>query len=168
MDTQAERTEHLQKLAKLIKDINIAMLTTAEDDGTLRSRPMATQKTEFDGELWFFTAIHSPKMDEVRKEQHVNVSYARPDKNTYVSMSGKAVIVQDRQKIEELWNPILKAWFPKGLEDPELSLLKVNVEAAEYWDSPSSPVVQVVGLAKALVTGKPAKGGENEKVELSA
>jgi general stress protein 26 len=66
--------------------------------------------------------------------------------------------------MEELWNPILKAWFPKGLDDPNIILLKVSVEAAEYWDSTSSTIVQVAGFIKALVTGARADGGENEKV----
>jgi general stress protein 26 len=68
--------------------------------------------------------------------------------------------------MEELWNPILKAWFPKGLDDPSICLLKVDVEQAEYWDSPSSTLVQVVGFVKAMVTGQRADGGENEKINL--
>ncbi len=68
--------------------------------------------------------------------------------------------------MEELWNPILKAWFPEGLDDPNICLLKVNVEQAEYWDSPSSTLVQIGGFVKALVTGQRADGGENEKINL--
>ena len=75
-------------------------------------------------------------------------------------------MVKDRAKIEELWNPILKAWFPEGLDDPSLCLLKVTVEEAEYWDSPNSKLVQIAGFVKALVTGQAAKGGENEKISL--
>jgi general stress protein 26 len=67
-----------------------------------------------------------------------------------------AEIVTDRTKIEELWNPIHKAWFPKGVDDPNLVLLKISVEQAEYWDSPSSTIVQVAGFVKALVTGESA------------
>lgn len=166
MDKQTERSESLKKLGELIKDTRIAMLTTAETDGTLRSRPMATQNTEFDGTVWFFTSAESPKVDEIEQEHHVNVSYSNPSNDSYVSMSGKASLVRDRAKIKELWNPILKAWFPKGEADPELALLKVNVEQAEYWDSPSSKVVQLAGFVKAIVTGQEAKGGENEKIDL--
>lgn len=166
MDNEAERNENLRKLGEMIKDIEFAMLTTTEADGLLRSRPMATQQVDFDGDLYFFTQASSPKVDEVEREHNVNVSYAKPDDQRYVSVSGKARLVRDRAKIEELWNPALKAWFPKGLDDPELALLKVSVEQAEYWDGPSSAVVYLVGLAKAMVTGQPYHPGDNEKLNL--
>lgn len=158
----------VQKLGKLIKDVKIAMMTTIDRDGTLRSRPMATQKTEFDGTLWFFTHASSPKVEEVEESQHVNLSYAAPDSNTYVSVTGNATLVRDQTKAKDLWNPILKAWFPKGLEDPDLALLHVVVEKAEYWDSPSSTMVQIAGFVKALATGKAYKPspGEHEKITL--
>ncbi|MGV3615421.1 MAG: pyridoxamine 5'-phosphate oxidase family protein [Fimbriimonas sp.] len=163
----AEREDDVQKLGEMIKGIRIAMLTTVDDDGTLRSRPMGTQDVDFDGDLWFFTQEHSPKVDEVEREHQVNVAYADTDKNRYVSVSGRAVVVTDRAKIEQLWDPILKAWFPKGLDDPELALLKVSVEKAEYWDGPSSKVVQLVGFVKATLTGKPYDPGTNEKLDLN-
>lgn len=95
------------------------------------------------------------------------MSFANPDDQRYVSISGWAELVRDHQKMEELWNPLYKAWFPDGLDDPNLALLKVHVRKAEYWDSPNSKVVQLVGFAKALVTGQPYQGGENEKIRLA-
>lgn len=167
MTAATERDEHIKHLAELIKDVQIAMLTTQDTDGTLHSRPMATQQVEFDGDLWFFTGQSTPKVDEVEQERHVNVSYAKPDDNLYVSISGTAQTVRDPAKMKELWNPIYKAWFPKGLDDPDLVLLKVHVNQAEYWDSPSSKVVQLVGFAKAIATGKRADNvGEHEKINL--
>ncbi|HXG84688.1 MAG TPA: pyridoxamine 5'-phosphate oxidase family protein [Pyrinomonadaceae bacterium] len=160
------RQEAIDKLIGLVEDIEFAMLTTVDTDGVLRSRPMATQKAEIDGDLWFFTNDKTHKAEEIERDNRVNVSYAEPKDNVYVSVSGAAEIVRDKAKMEELWNPILKAWFPDGLETPGICLLKVNVEQAEYWDSPSSALVQVVGFVKALVTGKRADGGENEKITL--
>lgn len=158
----------MQKLGDLIKDIKIAMLTTAEQDGTLRSRPMATQKAEFDGTLWFFTRASSPKVDEVEQSHNVNLSYAALDSNTYVSVTGTASLVRDAAKAKELWNPILKAWFPKGLEDPDLALLHVTVQKAEFWDSPSSTMVHIAGFVKAIATGQAYKpsAGEHQKISL--
>jgi general stress protein 26 len=158
--------DDIKKLAKLIKGIRIAMLTTTEHDGTLRSRPMATQQHEFDGDLWFFTAKSSHKVVEIGADYHVNLSYADPSDNRYVSISGTAELVTDRQKAEELWNPILKAWFPKGLEDPDLALLKVTPTQAEYWDSPSSGVVHAIGFVKAILTGHRANPGDHARVNL--
>jgi general stress protein 26 len=159
------RQVSIKKLNDLIKDVKIAMLTTV-DWGVLRSRPMQTQEFDFDGDLWFFTSSETHKTDEIEKDRRVNVSYAAPDLNTYISVSGMAKIVKERAKIEELWNPIYKAWFPDGLEDPNLVLLKVAVEQAEYWDSPSSTIVQIAGFVKAMVTGERADGGEHEKINL--
>ena len=163
----AQTQEHdLAKLKKLIKDIRIGMLTTFEPGGWLHSRPMATVDVEFDGELWFFTQASAPKVDEVQKEQHVCVSYCSEKQSEYASVSGKAQLVRDRKKAAELWTPIYKAWFPKGLEDPELALIRVTADKAEYWDMPSSTVVKMVGFAKAVLTGKEYQPGENHKVSL--
>ena len=163
MDEQ--RMEHIEKLRSLIDDIDFCMLTTM-DEGHLRSRPMSTQKFEFDGDLWFFTSDQTHKIEEIERDNRVNVSYSNPAVDRYVSVSGGAEIVKDRAKIEELWSPILKAWFPKGLDDPTLCLLKVAVEQAEYWESPSGTLVQMAGFVKALITGKEAEWGDNEKIEV--
>lgn len=164
----AQPTQHddVKKLAEMIKDIRFAMLTTAQRDGSLRSRPMGTQQVEFDGHLWFFAGADSAMTDEIQANQHVNVSYAAPDDNRYVSVSGSATIIHDKAKAKELWNPTLKAWFPKGLDDPNLALLRVIVNYAEYWDAPSSKMVVLASFVKSLATGKPADVGENEKLTL--
>ena len=166
MENTKTREEAIEKLNSLIEDIDFAMLTTVDTDGVLRSRPMSTQEAEFNGTLWFFTSDKTHKVEEIERDNRVNASYAKPEDNVYVSVSGAASITKDRAKMEELWNPILKAWFPKGLDDPNICLLKVDVEQAEYWDSPSSTLVQIAGFIKALATGQRADGGENEKINL--
>ena len=160
------RDEAIAKLRKMIKGIQFAMLTTALPDGTLRSRPMATQETEFDGDLWFFCDAESAKVYEVRQDMHVNVSYADPGNSRYVSVSGLASITRDKARIKEIWTPANKAWFPSGPDDPHIALLKVDVTQAEYWDGPGSKVVQVIGFAKAVLTGHRYPPGENEKLDL--
>ena len=162
---EEKREESIAKLKDLIESIDFAMLTTV-NGGQLRSRPMSTQKFEMDGDLWFFTSDQTHKIEEIEQDSRVNVAYAKPEDNVYVSVSGRAELVKDKEKIEELWNPILKAWFPKGLDDPTLALLKISVEEAEYWDSPNSKIVQLYGFVKAMVTGEPAKGGDHGKVSL--
>ena len=121
--------EETQLVTRMIQDIKVAMLTTIRPDGSLHSRPMAAQDAEFDGTLWFFTSLDSPKVVEVEQEQQVNVTYADPVENRYVTISGRAMVVLDRNKIEELWNPTLNGWFPLGLEDPEIALLRVEADS---------------------------------------
>lgn len=126
----------IKHLGKLIEKIDIAMLTTIDNDGTLRSRPMATQQIEFDGDLWFFTGADSAKVDEARKNRQVNVSYADAKAQRYVwFLPVKTQLVRDAQMMKELWNPLFKAWFPGGLDDPNLALLRIHVDKAEYWRS---------------------------------
>ena len=165
-DTPNQNDENIEKLGDLIKDIRIAMLTTADKDGTLRSRPMGTLKTPFDGDLWFFTSSESPKVGEVEREHQVNLSYADPGGNTYVSVSGRATLVRDRAKMEALWSPALKAWFPNELDEPDIALLRVHVEKAEYWDQAHGKVVQLFGFVRAVLTGQRYYPGENEKIDL--
>lgn len=161
----ATRQESIEKIRELTHDIDFCMLTTF-DGGQLRSRPMSTQEMEFDGELWFFTSDNTHKIDEIAKDNRVCAAYSKPDDNTYLSLSGRAEVVKDRAKIEELWSPALKAWFPEGLEDPHICLLKIPVEQAEYWDAPSSKIVQLFEMAKAIATGTEADYGENKKIDL--
>jgi general stress protein 26 len=164
--TTTTRQNAIEKLGELIADIDFTMFTTVDDDGTLRSRPMSTQQVEFDGDLWFFTSVSSHKVDEIERERQVNLAYADPKNQRYVSVSGTARLVRDQAKKEELWSPAYKAYFPGGRDDPDVALIKVEVSKAEYWDSPSSTVATIVGFAKAIVTGQSYEGGENEKLSL--
>jgi general stress protein 26 len=157
----------LEKLASLIKGIKFAMLTTMEEDGTLHSRPMTTQDSDFDGVLWFFTRTDTPKVWEANQHRQVSVSFADPEKSKFISASGSATIVHDRSKMEELWKAPYKVFFPNGLDDPELALLKVTVQKAEYWDSSPTAVGRAIDFAKAYVTGDVSKLGEHKKVDLT-
>lgn len=158
--------ESLAKLKEMIDDIRIASLVTMETDGTLRSRPMATQALDSAAELWFFTNDFSGKVENVLVHPQVCVCYAAPDKNRYVSVSGAGELVTDPDKIKQLWKPMLKAWFPLGLDDPDLALLRVDIVSAQYWEGSSSKLVQLFGMLKALATGENAAEnmGENHKL----
>lgn len=167
MQDTTERSENIEKLAKMIKGINFAMLTTSDTDGSLHARPMASQRMDFDGELWFLTGQSTHKVQEIDRDHRVSLSYADPADNRYVSITGTARLVKDRKKAEELWNPFYKAWFPKGLDDPDLCVLKVTPERAEYWDSPSSTVAHLIGFVKASLTAQQADVGEHGTLNMS-
>ncbi len=167
MATPQRRQDNLQKLREMVKDIDFCMLTTVDENGDLHSRPMSVNgDIDPDGDLWFFTSASSHKVAEISKLPKVNVSFADPDNQHYVSISGKAQLVRDRNKIDELWRPEFKMWFPEGKDDPQVALLRVNLEKAEYWDSPSSTIGFVLNFVSSLVTGKEADHGENQKIEL--
>ena len=159
------KQKSIEQLKEMLEGIDFAMLTTLAG-GKLRSRPMSTQEMDENGDLWFFTSDQTHKIDEIQADPRVNVAYSNPDDNTYVSVFGRAEMSKDKAKMEELWSPILKAWFPEGLDDPHLALLKINIEEVEYWDSPNSKLVQLAGFVKAMVTGQQAEGGEYGKIKL--
>lgn len=121
------------KLVSKIEALEVGMLTTFDDNGNLRSRPMTTQRLE-DGALWFFTDDASPKVEELHHASAVNVSYADPVNQVYVSVSGSATTHRDPHKVRALWNPGAQRWFPEGPDDPRIALLKVEIVEAEYWD----------------------------------
>jgi len=157
--------EGIDRIAGMIKDIQIAMLTTVGADGTLHSRPMATQRTPFNGELLFLTGEDSGKVHEIEQDSEVALTYVDP-KHTFLSLSGRASLSNDRGLIGELWNPSYKAWFPEGKDDPGIRVLRVRVEQAEYWEAPSNAVVRNVKILARAVTGGRTPVGEHARVAM--
>ena len=162
-----QTTAGIARLWDKIKGIKFGMLTVIGEDGVLASRPLTTQQTEFSGVLWFFVSKHPSWLPSLQRDNRVNISYAEPNDSLFVSVSGTASIVDDRAKIAELWTPMAKAWFPQGVDDPNLALLKLDVVRGEYWDSSSTKMVQLYILTKAVLSGTPPTDlGEHRKVEM--
>lgn len=157
--------EGLDKLKKLVEDVKVAMLCTKHQDH-LHARPMSTSQIDDDGNFWFFTNEFSGKVDQVENDPHVCLCYSDPANSTYVSVRGDAELVTDQDKMKDLWNPILKAWFPEGLDDPKISLLKVTPNDAEFWDSSSSKMVNFFKIVRAAVTGGKTDVGDHGKISL--
>ena len=155
-----------EKLYELIKSCRFCMMTTVEPDGSLHSRPMYSQDADEAGDLWFFTRMQSPKITEISRDHQINLAFANPDKQDYVSVSGRAEIVRDRQKIDEKWSEPMRTWFPEGKDDPQIALIRVHPEKGEYWDGQSSAMLHLYGYVKAVVTGESPKGGDQAKVDL--
>lgn len=153
--TPAPDAADFAKLAELIQDVRVAMLTTFPDDAPPHVRPMYTQAVDpkaFDGTLWFMTDADSAKVHELAKNRGVLVTYSAPDKNRYVVVRGTGTVERNPEKAKELWNVHAKGWYPGGPDDPTLRLIRVHVEMAEYWDGPSS-TMYMLKLLKAVVTG---------------
>ena len=158
-------TDETRKVAELLGDERIGMLTTTSPDGTLTSRPMSLQQVEFDGDLWFFASRSSRKVAHLTADPQVNV--ATVGSSSWVSLTGHALVVDDLAKKQELWNSVVEAWFPDGPDGPDVVLIRVAAASAEYWDSPGGRVASLISFAKAKVTGQAYDGGENETVRLS-
>ncbi|HZX27006.1 MAG TPA: pyridoxamine 5'-phosphate oxidase family protein [Telluria sp.] len=150
------------ELSARIKSIRIAMFTSMDEHGFLVSYPMTNQDIDQDGYLWFFSSDESDLWQNVAANRNVNVSFSSADDNIYVSVSGHAEQVRDVARMKELWNPLVEAWFPRGLDDPHLGLIRVHAHTAEYWDAHGSRMVQLFRMAKAAVTGHPPKHDPGE------
>ncbi len=140
------RDEAIRKIGSLISQVPVAMLTTTSARGWLRSRPMVAQLLPFDGVLWFLTGRTAAKAADIRDRRQVNVSYASPERDCYVSIGGVATIVDDKARVRSLWNVAYEPWLPNGLDDPDLALIRVEAEEAEYWDPSAKKMVIVSGL----------------------
>ncbi len=138
--------EGFAKLVAMIEALDVGMLTTEDENGHLRSRPMTTQRAE-EGILWFFTGKKLRNIEDVKEDAQVNVSYADPNNEVYVSVSGAARTFRDPAKARELWNSGAQRWFPEGPDDPRLMILKVEITGAEYWD------VDKIAMIKLLEKG---------------
>ena len=138
-------------LVELMRDMRVAMLTTYGPDGP-RSIPMARQEVEPDAEMWFITAKDTDHVRAIRADSQVSLTFS--DRDAWVAMVGRAEVVDDLDKLRELWNTFAEAWLPGGPEDDNATLLRVSVDQAEYWDTPGSRVASLVSLVKAKVTGE--------------
>ena len=152
-----DTTNQRALLGDLLKDTRFAMFTTRHPNGHLHSRPMTTQnsKVDEDDSLWFFMSRKGDPVADFEADPTVNVAYANPSKDHYVSVSGTAAVVDSLDKKRQLWNKQSEAWFPGGPTDPDLALVQVQITHANYWDVEESKLVQLYEMAKAVVTGKP-------------
>ena len=158
MGTQDPRTHLLEKLAK----VHVCMLTTAEADGTLVTRPMGLQQAEDGGTLWFMTRSTSDVAADA-PQRPVNV--AVQDKDFWASLAGHGQLVSDDARKKEFWNSATEAFFGEGSspEDPQIVLVRVDVNTAQFWESPGA-VATAVEMVKAKVTGGTAEPGDSETV----
>ena len=162
-----ENKEAIKKLTEMVEEVKVCMLATIQEDYALHSRPMQTIQVDEDGSIWFFTNEYSSKVDDVSKDNTVYLMYAHPGQNSYVHVKGKCEIITDIEKMKELWSPVVKAWFPKGLEDPALALLKIDANEASYWDGSSNKFVVLFNIVKAIAKGEKPSDGEFGRLEVS-
>lgn len=139
------------KLIELMKDMPIGMMTTYGPDGP-RSIPMARQEVDPGAELWFITARDTRHVDALAADPSVSITFSARD--SWVALTGRAAVVDDQAKLEELWNTFAEAWMPEGPEDPNAVLLRVDVDEAEYWDTPGGKVASLLSFAKTKLTGE--------------
>lgn len=148
---------------ELMKKIGFVMLVT-RDGEKLRARPMSAYLLREENAIYFLTDARRHKDDEIAHNPSVNLSFADASSQKYVSLTGNAVVSNDRAKIAELFSTPAKAWWDSA-EDPNIRVLKVTPDDAEFWDSPGT-IISYAKMAAAAVTGTRPDIGENRKLSM--
>lgn len=161
-----DRDENIRKLRALANGLHVAMLTTRGRDGRLFSRPLGVQEVEFDGDVWFATGLDSEKVREIEANPQVNVAFASKDNGTYISISGLGSVVRDRAEIERHWTPGMGIYFKDGKDDPNLCLIRVEAQSAEYWDGPGTIAGKALHFLLTAVTRDPGQLSDNQRMNL--
>ncbi len=161
MKIDAQSSDELNRLSKLVEGISVAMMTTVDDDHALVSRPMSPLEMDSQGAMWFFTDLRSEKIEHLRV---VNLSFSDADKAIYVSISGRGEIHAEQARIDQLWTAFARPWFPEGKDSSNIALLKFVPDNAEYWDAPHSKMVRMFAMAASIVISKPIGMGDHDRL----
>ena len=163
--------DNKQDSIKLFKDMmadsRVCMFITQDKTSNyITGRPMAINQIDGQGTVWFYSKKSTLKIAEIEQDREVSLAVVNERKNTYLMISGTSVLVEDKDQILQSWSPIMKAWFPDGVDDPDLIIIKVLPREANYWDSSSNKMVQLVGMVKAVITGEEYHPGSEGRLKL--
>lgn len=142
--TDMKREEAIKKLREIVEDVKTCMFTTTDAECNVFSRPMLTIKIDNELNLWFFSNEDAEKITELANQRQATLVYAHPGKNTYMTIYGSCDVITNDEKMNELWTPALRSWFPNGLEDPQLCLVQVRIDEAAYWNNSQNEMIPLL------------------------
>jgi len=157
-------TEAIEKIQDIARDADICLFATNLTSLPLSARPMSTQKVDDDGTLWFLSSKSSSQNTDIEADGRVQLFYSHKGSSEYLSVYGEATILFDRDIAKELWSPIVKTWFTEGVDDPDLSIIKVVPSDAYYWDTKNNKTVSLIKIVAGAVTGKTLDDGIKGKI----
>lgn len=140
----------------IMRDQRFCMLTTFAAEGELHSHPMTPQQIDDTGEVWFFLDNTSETASNVASDNRVNLAFG--DNSSWLSVAGNATVHNDREKIVDLWNPMVEAWFPEGKDSPDVRLIRVDPASAQFWDTPGGRLTSALSFVRTKVTGERPSG----------
>lgn len=156
----------IDKIKELAKGTDVCLFTTALTKLPLMTRPMSVSDVDDEGNLWFMSRKDSDKNRDIAADERVQIFFANKNDYEFLSIYGKAVIIQDKEKAKELWTPIAKTWFNEGVDDPELTLIRVHPEEAYYWDTKHNKIVTLLSYLAGAVIGKEMNNGVEGKIKV--
>jgi general stress protein 26 len=156
----------IKKMKEMIDSSGICLFTTQLSEKPLSTRPMGTMKIDANGDIWFFSNSYSNKNREIEDDSKVQLFYSNNSSSEYLSIYGEAEILNDQEKVDELWNPIVKTWFHGGKTDPDITVIKVRPEQAYYWDTKHNKMVSLLKIFAGAVTGVTMDDGVEGQIKL--
>jgi general stress protein 26 len=154
-----QKNLELDDVVSILNDSKIVMLTTALNDGKLLAHPMVPQQVTADADVWFFLGLHGDQATALRTNPYVNITVA--EAGNWLSVAGRVEFVDDRAKIDELWDDSVAAWFDQGRNDPNLGLIKVTSDSAQHWGLTGGKLSAMAQIVKSKVTGQRTGGGSD-------
>jgi len=164
MSVREDQYGKIEKMKKLVEAADMCMFATRLDAVPLSARPMSTRKVDDDGSIWFFSRSNSKKNNEIRIDQRVHLFYSNPGSAEFLNVFGNAEIVRNTAKAKELWSAWAKTWFPDGVDDPELTLLKVQPVEVHYWDTQHNKMISLLKIVAGAVMGKEMDDGVEGRI----
>jgi general stress protein 26 len=148
------REDGIIKLKKMVDDVKYCFFSTdLKNENEPTSTVMTAQTVDDQGNIWFVSGINSDRNQDIKSNNKVQLYFSCPEKDTYLTVVGNASIIIDKAKFAELWNPSLKIWFQDGIDDKNISLLKVETKTANYWDNESGKMINFYKMISAVLTG---------------
>ncbi len=160
-------SEAIEKIKTISKRAGTCLFCTQIETGKpFSTRPMSVQEVDDSGNIWFLSGKDSTKNMEIKDDDKVQLLFSGSSHSDFLSVYGNATILYDKDKIKELWEPIVKAWFKEGKDDPHISVIKVAPEEGYYWDTKHGKLVSLAKIVASMVSGKTMDDGIEGTIKL--
>jgi general stress protein 26 len=156
----------IKKMKDMAEEVQICMFCTYDAQNKMQTAPMSANQIDDDGTFWFLSTKESTRNSDIQGNNSTDLIFAQPSKSNYISIRGTSEILYDKQKINDLWNPIVKTWFTEGKDDPSISIIKFTPEEAYYWDTKNGKMISFLKIAVGAVTGKTMDDGIQGKLKV--
>jgi general stress protein 26 len=158
--------EAIKKIRELAEAARVCLMITNLDSKPLSIRPMASQKVDEQGYVYFMAVRSSDAVSHIQSSSEIQVTWSNRDRSEYMSLYGRGEVYRDQAEIDEMWNSFVKTWFPEGKDDPELVVIRFKPESGYYWDTQHGKIVQLLGMVTGAVTGKEADDSVEGRIRL--
>lgn len=149
----------VEKIRAIAKSARICLLGTSEGHLPLEVRPMSVQDVDAAGNLWFLSSRSSHQNRQISRHPQAQLLFSNPGASEFLSLQGRAFVTDSRPLKEKYWSALAKGWFPGGIDDPELTVLRFQTETGHYWDTEYGKTITMLSVLAGALTGQPLSSG---------